>query len=83
MLWQGRKLGGILCEARWRGEEVRWVAVGVGVNVHGPLPADLADRAAVLEEAAPEVSRIAALERIVPALRALPDGDGLSHEELE
>jgi BirA family biotin operon repressor/biotin-[acetyl-CoA-carboxylase] ligase len=83
LLWQGRKLGGILCEARWRGEDVRWVAVGVGINVHGPLPADLADRAAVLDEAAPEVSRIAALGRIVPALRELPDSDGLSHEELD
>lgn len=33
-LWLGgRKLGGILCEARWRGREVELV-IGFGINVH-------------------------------------------------
>ena len=33
LLLDGRKLGGILCESRWRGREVE-VVVGFGVNVH-------------------------------------------------
>ncbi|HLT35515.1 MAG TPA: biotin--[acetyl-CoA-carboxylase] ligase, partial [Enhygromyxa sp.] len=32
----GRKLGGILCESRWRGREVE-VVIGFGVNVHRQL----------------------------------------------
>src|SRR4051794_10686215 len=27
-----RKLGGILCEARWQGESLAWVAAGLGLN---------------------------------------------------
>ncbi|HEX5387600.1 MAG TPA: biotin--[acetyl-CoA-carboxylase] ligase [Gemmatimonadales bacterium] len=34
----GRKLGGILCEARWQGTALEWVAVGLGINVRNPLP---------------------------------------------
>ena len=33
LLLEGRKLGGILCESRWRGSEVELV-VGFGINVH-------------------------------------------------
>lgn len=29
----GRKLAGILTEARWRGDQLEWIIVGVGVNV--------------------------------------------------
>ncbi len=31
-----RKLSGILVEARWRGDALEWIVVGVGVNVHSP-----------------------------------------------
>jgi len=30
------KLAGILTEARWRGDQLEWIAVGVGVNVRAP-----------------------------------------------
>jgi len=33
----GRKLGGILIEARWQEGRLEWVAVGVGVNVLEPI----------------------------------------------
>lgn len=33
----GRKLGGILIEARWQEGELEWVAIGVGVNVLAPI----------------------------------------------
>ena len=29
----GRKLGGILSEARWQGERLGWIAIGVGIDV--------------------------------------------------
>jgi BirA family biotin operon repressor/biotin-[acetyl-CoA-carboxylase] ligase len=32
-----RKVGGVLCEARWQGEGLGWVVVGVGLNVCNPL----------------------------------------------
>lgn len=48
-----RKLGGILCEARWQGGQVAWVAVGVGLNVRNPIPETLVTQAAALAEVAP------------------------------
>lgn len=36
----GRKLGGILIEARWTGASPGWVTVGVGVNVLAPAGVD-------------------------------------------
>ena len=44
----GRKLGGILCEARWQGDHLAWVAVGVGVNVANRIPDALAASAIAL-----------------------------------
>jgi BirA family biotin operon repressor/biotin-[acetyl-CoA-carboxylase] ligase len=76
-----RKLGGILCEARWSRRRVAWVAVGVGLNVHGPLPAELEDTAVALEEIRPEVSRVGVLERLVPRLHVLPDVPELTEDE--
>jgi BirA family biotin operon repressor/biotin-[acetyl-CoA-carboxylase] ligase len=67
-----RKVGGILCEARWNGRDVAWVAVGVGVNVAGPLPAAVRERAAALNDLAPGgVSRLSLVAALVPRLRAL------------
>ncbi len=49
----GRKLGGILCEARSRGPENSWIALGIGINIdHGghQVPDDLRGAAATLVE---------------------------------
>ncbi|NJM46207.1 MAG: biotin--[acetyl-CoA-carboxylase] ligase [Alkalinema sp. RU_4_3] len=35
---QGRKLGGILTEAKWRGGEMAGAIVGIGLNVSNPVP---------------------------------------------
>jgi BirA family transcriptional regulator, biotin operon repressor / biotin---[acetyl-CoA-carboxylase] ligase len=35
---QGRKLGGILTEAKWRGEEMGGAIVGIGLNISNPVP---------------------------------------------
>jgi BirA family biotin operon repressor/biotin-[acetyl-CoA-carboxylase] ligase len=72
------KLAGVLVEARWRGERLDWVAIGLGVNVEPP--ADFPE-AARLD---PGASRIAVLEALVPELRAAAASHGaLSTTELE
>jgi BirA family transcriptional regulator, biotin operon repressor / biotin---[acetyl-CoA-carboxylase] ligase len=80
-LWvEGRKLAGILVEARWRDAMPEWLAIGVGVNV---VPPSEEPRAIGLPLAP---SRIAVLEAFVPALRAAvqPDGvlSGVEQQEL-
>jgi biotin-(acetyl-CoA carboxylase) ligase len=49
----GRKLGGILCEARWHGERLGWVAVGIGMNVANAIPDPVQDSAIALGAVAP------------------------------
>jgi BirA family biotin operon repressor/biotin-[acetyl-CoA-carboxylase] ligase len=46
----GRKAGGILCEARWTGDQLGWIAVGVGLNLRNALPVELAATATRLQE---------------------------------
>jgi BirA family biotin operon repressor/biotin-[acetyl-CoA-carboxylase] ligase len=68
---RGRKLAGILCEGRWQGEALQWLALGVGVNVANAIPAELADRAVALDELVPGTRRLDLLDRLVPALTNL------------
>lgn len=73
------KLAGILVEARWRGADPDWVAIGVGLNVH--VPRDQT-RASGLESTG--VSRNEALYAILPALRSAARATGpLTEDELE
>jgi BirA family transcriptional regulator, biotin operon repressor / biotin---[acetyl-CoA-carboxylase] ligase len=66
----GRKLGGILCEARWSGAELGWVAVGVGLNVAGAVDPAVRERAIALADLTSGVSRAALVAALVPRLRA-------------
>jgi BirA family biotin operon repressor/biotin-[acetyl-CoA-carboxylase] ligase len=66
----GRKLAGLLVEARWRGARLDWLAVGIGVNVRAPQSMD----AAALM---PGVDRITVLREIVPAIRAAVAAPGI------
>lgn len=75
-----RKVAGVLCEARWLGPG-GWLAVGVGINVHGPLPPELAALAATVDQVVPGVTRVAILERLVPRLHRLNGSPVLSAEE--
>ncbi len=59
VLVDDRKVAGILCESRWQGDTLQWLAIGIGVNVVNEIPADLADRA------------VALLDQLVPALLRL------------
>jgi BirA family biotin operon repressor/biotin-[acetyl-CoA-carboxylase] ligase len=65
---EGRKLAGVLIEARWRDARADWVAIGVGINLEAPAgrpeatALDGADAFEVLAECLPRV-RAAAFAR--------------------
>ncbi len=60
---EGRKLAGILIEARWRESRLDWVAIGVGVNVAAPADFPLAG---ALDSG---TRRVEVLADLVPSLR--------------
>jgi BirA family biotin operon repressor/biotin-[acetyl-CoA-carboxylase] ligase len=66
LMLQEKKLGGILCEARWQGGQPGWIAVGVGLNVRNQVPVELRSLATSLREHSPEVS----LEDLISPLAA-------------
>lgn len=76
-----RKLAGVLCEARWLKESTAWVAVGIGINVRGPLPAEIRGDAVTLDEIQRGVTRVEFLEALVPRLNALSHAAILSDAE--
>lgn len=65
------KLAGILTEARWTGERLAWVAVGVGVNV--VAPDGVADAAGL----APGTRHADILSAVVRAVRQAARQEGL------
>ncbi len=74
---RGGKLGGILIETRWRDRRIEWVAIGLGLNV---APPENVEWAAGL---ASGVTRLQALDCIVPALRSAAKAEGpLTLDEL-
>ncbi len=78
-----KKVGGILCEARWQGEVLGWVVVGLGLNVQNPVPAELEDVATSLEQHGQAITPEALVDPIVSRLRLLAPGTGtLSSAEL-
>ena len=80
----GRKVGGILCESRWQGSVLQWVAVGIGVNVQNPLPAAVADRAARLADVDPALELRALLAPVATrCVGALDGGVRLQDAELQ
>lgn len=72
-----RKLGGILCEARWQGPSPAWVAVGIGINLQNPVPADARLPAARLAEWRPDVSPEELLRPLLAHLAPLAEHDGV------
>jgi BirA family biotin operon repressor/biotin-[acetyl-CoA-carboxylase] ligase len=46
----GKKVAGILCEARWEGPAPTWVVVGLGLNVSNRLPGGVAGLATTLAD---------------------------------
>jgi BirA family biotin operon repressor/biotin-[acetyl-CoA-carboxylase] ligase len=83
LILRGRKLGGMLCEARWQGDFLGWVAVGVGLNVQNRVTDDLEAIAVSLAGLgiAPDFSALTDI--VVAALRKLElNGGELSPSEL-
>ena len=46
----GKKLAGILCDARWQGDRLSWIIASVGLNVRNPIPLALTGRATRLAD---------------------------------
>jgi BirA family biotin operon repressor/biotin-[acetyl-CoA-carboxylase] ligase len=78
-----RKVGGILCEARWQGGVLGWVAVGVGINVQNAIPADLEHSAVALGQVRSGITSEGIAEPVIAALRGIDlSADRLSSAEL-
>jgi len=71
VLLRDRKLAGVLCEGRWHGEELQWLAVGLGVNVANAIPAALHATAITLAERLPGIRPLHVLDRLVPPVARL------------
>lgn len=83
LMLSGRKLGGVLCEARWQGDTLGWVAVGIGLNVRNPLPPELAPVGIALASVRPAITLEGVLAPVVAAVRGLDlGGSTLAPEEL-
>jgi BirA family biotin operon repressor/biotin-[acetyl-CoA-carboxylase] ligase len=78
-----RKLGGILCEARWLRGRQAWVAVGIGLNLRGPVPSGVKESAITLDEVRPGTTRLEVLQRLVPRLHGMRDAPELEALEQE
>lgn len=66
-----RKVGGMLAEAHWQGDRLRWVVIGLGLNVVNPIPGELAGRATTLAEHCSETTVLALADPIAAALCAV------------
>ncbi len=84
LMLRGRKVGGVLCEARWQGDSLGWIAVGVGMNVRNGTPDELGSVATSLGADQPELTPEMLAPRVLTALRELDLGRGqLSSPELK
>ena len=79
-----RKVGGILCEARWQGDVVGWVVVGLGLNVTNAVPDGLEGVADTLGAALPGYSAVELAEPLAEVIGHIDARSStLSAEELE
>ena len=78
-----RKVGGILCEARWQGNDLGWIAIGIGVNLSNRLSPDIAGFATTLDVVARGVTPDAIAEPVAQAVAAAGARQGpLTPQEL-
>jgi BirA family biotin operon repressor/biotin-[acetyl-CoA-carboxylase] ligase len=71
VLLADRKVAGILCEGRWQGDALQWLAIGIGCNVANEIPADVRDRATRIIDHRPGATRLELCDRLVPTLPRL------------
>jgi BirA family biotin operon repressor/biotin-[acetyl-CoA-carboxylase] ligase len=80
---RGKKLGGILCEARWQGDSLGWIVAGIGINVTNAIPPALAELAVALATVAPAVTAEGLAEPVAASVAAQAAAGGpLTAEEL-
>jgi BirA family biotin operon repressor/biotin-[acetyl-CoA-carboxylase] ligase len=77
-----RKLGGVLCEARSSDVGENWIAIGIGLNIRGPLPTELRETAIALESVVSDPRRIDVLEELIPRLARLSEAPTLTRTEI-
>jgi BirA family transcriptional regulator, biotin operon repressor / biotin---[acetyl-CoA-carboxylase] ligase len=83
LMLEGRKVGGVLCEARWQGDALGWVTVGLGLNVRNRIPDELGELAVSLSEMAATITVEQIAEPVLATLRELDLASGrLSPGEL-
>lgn len=84
LLLQGRKLAGLLCEARWQGDTPGWLVVGVGINVTNALPAEVQGSAIAIAQVAAVAGPDAVAEPVRAAIAAaVRQGGELTEPERE
>jgi len=77
------KLGGILAEARWQGDQLAWVVVGVGLNVRNEVPAHTNPPAARLLDAGVMLPPVELAEPVAHLVaRAAQSAAALSADEI-
>jgi len=78
-----RKVGGILCEARWQGGDLGWVAIGVGLNLSNQVSESLVESAADLSSVTSDATADRLAEPVAKAIaRAGTQQGPLTEEEL-
>ena len=77
-----RKAGGLLCEARWLGSTLSWVAIGLGLNVLNPPPADARMPATHLGHWRPDLDPAMLAEPMAVALSRIGGATSLDAEDL-
>jgi BirA family biotin operon repressor/biotin-[acetyl-CoA-carboxylase] ligase len=83
LMLDNQKVGGVLCEARWQGDVLGWVTVGLGINVHNDIPDDLQSHAISLGSIMPGLTIDGITDLLLPALRSLDlRAERLSADEL-
>jgi BirA family transcriptional regulator, biotin operon repressor / biotin---[acetyl-CoA-carboxylase] ligase len=83
LMLDGRKCGGVLCEARWQGEALAWVAVGIGMNIRNPIPDELEHLAVSLNTVTAGITVEETSALVLAALRGLDLVGKLSRAELD
>lgn len=76
LLVDGRKLAGVLIEARWRDARPDWVCIGVGINLAGPASAATAPGDVAAFAALSAADPVEVLSECLPALRAASFAQG-------
>ncbi|HEX3236044.1 MAG TPA: biotin--[acetyl-CoA-carboxylase] ligase [Gemmatimonadales bacterium] len=77
-----RKLGGVLCEARWQGNAPGWVVAGLGLNVANETPTSLRAVATRLGSVLPGVTSEDLVAPLLATLRRIdPDAGPLTTDE--